>query len=49
MDEGHVKQHGSLREVLTAYKGKDPFAHLDQETLERHGEPPVLTSKSGEA
>src|SRR6184192_2259267 len=25
MDEGHMKQRGSLREVLTAYKGRDPF------------------------
>jgi ABC-2 type transport system ATP-binding protein len=44
MDEGHVKKQGSLREVLTAYKGKDPFAHLDKKAAE----PPVLTSKSSE-
>jgi ABC-2 type transport system ATP-binding protein len=49
MDEGHVKQHGSLREVLTAYKGKDPFAHMNKETVARlTNEPPVLTSKSSE-
>jgi ABC-2 type transport system ATP-binding protein len=40
MDEGQVKMHGSLREVLTAYKGKDPFAHLSKETLERLGHSP---------
>jgi ABC-2 type transport system ATP-binding protein len=48
MDEGQMKKQGSLREVLTAYKGKDPFAHLDEETRARYSkEPPVLT-KSGE-
>jgi ABC-2 type transport system ATP-binding protein len=25
MEHGRIKQQGSLREVLTAYKGKDPF------------------------
>ncbi|HVK24403.1 MAG TPA: ABC transporter ATP-binding protein [Actinokineospora sp.] len=38
MDEGRVKMHGSLREVLTAYKGRDPFEHMSPETLERLGE-----------
>ncbi|MDQ3578422.1 MAG: ABC transporter ATP-binding protein, partial [Actinomycetota bacterium] len=38
MDEGRVKMHGSLREVLTAYKGHDPFEHMSKETLERLGE-----------
>ncbi|MBC6446873.1 galactan export ABC transporter ATP-binding subunit Wzt/RfbE [Actinokineospora xionganensis] len=38
MDEGRVKMHGSLREVLTAYKGRDPFEHMSKETLERLGE-----------
>src|SRR3954454_12220117 len=28
MDEGHVKMHGSLREVITGYKGRDPLAHF---------------------
>ncbi|SDJ21507.1 ABC-2 type transport system ATP-binding protein [Actinokineospora alba] len=37
MDEGRVKMHGSLREVLTAYKGHDPYDHMSQETLERLG------------
>jgi ABC-2 type transport system ATP-binding protein len=47
MDEGHMKQRGSLREVLTAYKGRDPFAHLDGQAL-GHIESPVLTN-SGDA
>jgi ABC-2 type transport system ATP-binding protein len=37
MDEGQVKQHGSLREVLTAYKGHDPFANMSKDALERLG------------
>ncbi len=35
MDEGHMKMQGSLREVLTAYKGRDPFENVSQETLDR--------------
>lgn len=35
MDEGHMKMKGSLREVLTAYKGRDPFENVSQETLDR--------------
>ncbi|GLZ40661.1 ABC transporter ATP-binding protein [Actinokineospora sp. NBRC 105648] len=38
MDEGRVKMHGSLREVLTAYKGRDPFESLSEDVLERIGE-----------
>ncbi len=38
MDEGRIKMHGSLREVLTAYKGRDPFEHMSPETLERLGQ-----------
>jgi ABC-2 type transport system ATP-binding protein len=37
MDEGHMRKRGSLREVITAYKGRDPFPHLPEETLERVG------------
>jgi ABC-2 type transport system ATP-binding protein len=48
MDEGHVKMQGELREVLTAYKGKDPFEHLSPETLARIGESPVLSGNGGE-
>jgi ABC-2 type transport system ATP-binding protein len=42
MDEGHVKLRGGLREVLTAYKGKDPFENMSQEALARLGVEPVL-------
>jgi len=50
MDEGHVKQRGSLRDVLTGYKGRDPFENMSQETLERFGiEPqPVATTNGGQ-
>jgi ABC-2 type transport system ATP-binding protein len=37
MDEGHVKMRGGLREVLTGYKGKDPFENMGAETLARLG------------
>jgi ABC-2 type transport system ATP-binding protein len=37
MDEGHLKQQGPLREVITAYKGKDPFENITGETAERLG------------
>ncbi|NIJ14590.1 ABC-2 type transport system ATP-binding protein [Saccharomonospora amisosensis] len=43
MDEGRMKMHGSLREVLTAYKGKDPFENVSKETLERLGEAPAMS------
>ncbi len=50
MDEGHVKQRGSLREVLTGYKGRDPFENMSQETLERFGvaPEPVSTTNGGQ-
>ena len=32
-----MKMRGGLREVLTAYKGRDPFENMPQETLERLG------------
>ncbi|MER6669516.1 ABC transporter ATP-binding protein [Amycolatopsis japonica] len=50
MDEGHVKQRGSLRDVLTGYKGRDPFENMSKETLERFGiEPePVATTNGGQ-
>jgi ABC-2 type transport system ATP-binding protein len=37
LDEGHLKAQGSLRDVLTAYKGKDPFANISGETAQRLG------------
>ncbi|WP_019818639.1 galactan export ABC transporter ATP-binding subunit Wzt/RfbE [Saccharomonospora saliphila] len=41
MDEGRMKMRGSLREVLTAYKGKDPFENLSQEARDRIGQTPA--------
>ena len=49
MDEGHMKLRGSLREVITAYKGRDPLPHLPQETLERLDASPALSTNSGDA
>jgi ABC-2 type transport system ATP-binding protein len=37
MDGGRMKMQGSLREVLTAYKGRDPYEHLAPEILARMG------------
>ncbi|MBA0124221.1 ABC transporter ATP-binding protein [Haloechinothrix sp. YIM 98757] len=37
LDEGHVRQQGSLREVLTAYKGKDPYESIGAEAAKRLG------------
>ncbi|MEU0795624.1 ABC transporter ATP-binding protein [Amycolatopsis sp. NPDC005961] len=48
MDEGHLKQQGSLRDVLTGYKGRDPFADMSKETLQRLGIEPVATTNGGE-
>ncbi|MGH3620952.1 MAG: ABC transporter ATP-binding protein, partial [Sciscionella sp.] len=47
MDEGLLRQRGSLRDVIGSYKGKDPFANMSKEALERIGEAPMLTTKSG--
>jgi ABC-2 type transport system ATP-binding protein len=41
MDEGKVKMQGGLREVLTAYKGRDPYEHMSNEQLARLGVDPV--------
>jgi ABC-2 type transport system ATP-binding protein len=49
MDEGRVKMHGSLREVLTAYKGHDPYEHMSAETLARLGVDPVLPEAGARA
>ncbi|MEV6241647.1 ABC transporter ATP-binding protein [Lentzea sp. NPDC051838] len=49
MDEGRVKQHGGLREVLTAYKGFDPFERMSADQLARLGySSPVLSGNGGE-
>jgi ABC-2 type transport system ATP-binding protein len=39
MDEGRMKEQGSLRHVLTAYKGRDPYEDLSKDALARLGEP----------
>src|ERR687887_2577359 len=49
MDKGQMKLRGSLREVITAYKGRDPFPHLPPEMLERLDASPALSTKSGDA
>ncbi|MET0237086.1 MAG: ABC transporter ATP-binding protein [Kibdelosporangium sp.] len=41
MDGGRMHMQGGLREVLTAYKGRDPFENMSQEMLERFGVEPV--------
>ncbi|MBA8827475.1 ABC-2 type transport system ATP-binding protein [Saccharopolyspora lacisalsi] len=38
MDKGGIVEQGPLRDVLTHYKGKDPFENASQETLDRIGE-----------
>lgn len=48
MDEGHVRAQGQLRDVITRYKGKDPFETLPEEVLERIGATPVLPNGSEE-
>ena len=37
MDRGGIKEEGPLRNVLTSYKGRDPFEHLSAEAMERIG------------
>lgn len=44
MDEGRMRMHGSLREVLTAYKGRDPFENISPEMAERLGVEPVAVN-----
>ncbi len=46
MDEGQIKQQGSLRDILTRYKGRDPFETLPPDVLERLGVAPVLPNGS---
>jgi ABC-2 type transport system ATP-binding protein len=48
MDEGHVRAHGALREVETAYKGRDPYESMSAEALARIGAAPVLTDGRAE-
>ncbi|MQA16872.1 MAG: ATP-binding cassette domain-containing protein [Pseudonocardiaceae bacterium] len=39
MDKGHIREEGALRTVLHHYRGKDPFANLSQEAMNRIGSP----------
>ncbi|MBK0865460.1 MAG: ABC transporter ATP-binding protein [Saccharopolyspora sp.] len=41
MDKGSIREHGSLRSVLTAYKGKDPYENLSPDALAK------ITSAAG--
>ncbi|MTD57801.1 galactan export ABC transporter ATP-binding subunit Wzt/RfbE [Amycolatopsis pithecellobii] len=48
MDEGRMRMAGSLRDVLTAYKGRDPYESISAETAQRIGAERVVTGKGGE-
>jgi ABC-2 type transport system ATP-binding protein len=45
MDEGRMKMHSGLREVLTAYKGRDPFEGISPEVIARLEQP--MTTRNG--
>jgi ABC-2 type transport system ATP-binding protein len=48
MDKGEIREQGSLRTVLTHYKGRDPFENLTPQTMERISEgTSVAASKEG--
>ncbi|GDY31224.1 galactan export ABC transporter ATP-binding subunit Wzt/RfbE [Gandjariella thermophila] len=49
MDEGRIRMQGGLREVLTAYKGRDPLETLPPEVLDRIGEAPALSGNGEHA
>ena len=48
MDEGRIRMQGGLREVLTAYKGRDPLESLPQDVLDRIGQTAALSGNGGE-
>jgi ABC-2 type transport system ATP-binding protein len=48
MDEGRMKMRGSLREVIGAYKGRDPFENISAEAAARLGVEPAVSVKGGE-
>ncbi|WP_020668843.1 ABC transporter ATP-binding protein [Amycolatopsis nigrescens] len=48
MDEGQMKMRGGLREVLTAYKGRDPFENISAESAERLEVDSVPAVRGGE-
>jgi len=37
LDEGHIRMHGTVRDVLTAYKGEDPYEGISNDLAERLG------------
>jgi ABC-2 type transport system ATP-binding protein len=48
MDEGHMKMRGGLREVLTAYKGRDPFENISAEQASRLAAAPGVPGEGGQ-
>ena len=44
MDHGQMKMQGPLRDVLTAYKGRDPFEGMSPEALARFNQVPAMSS-----
>jgi ABC-2 type transport system ATP-binding protein len=48
MDEGRMRMQGSLRDVITAYKGKDPYESISAETAARLGVERAVSVKGGE-
>jgi len=49
MDKGEVREKGTLRDVLTHYKGRDPFESVSHETLQRLGHEPALSETGDKA
>ena len=49
MDEGKIKQQGGLREVLTGYKGRDPYENMTPDQLARLGVDAVLPDTGARA
>jgi ABC-2 type transport system ATP-binding protein len=49
MDEGKIKQQGGLREVLTGYKGRDPYENMTADQLARLGVEAVLPDTGARA
>ncbi|MDV6012383.1 ABC transporter ATP-binding protein [Haloechinothrix sp. LS1_15] len=48
LDEGNIRASGSLRDVITAYKGKDPYESIDAETAARLGISRQIITGNGE-
>ncbi|ASU77107.1 ABC transporter ATP-binding protein [Actinopolyspora erythraea] len=47
MEKGQIKEHGPLREVLTHYKGKDPFENLSPRAKARMQQEQASTATIG--